>query len=259
MNTPQNKLKAALARGEMQIGTWLNLMSPAAAEMAAAAGFDWCLIDGEHAPYDITAILAQLRALAPFDASPVVRVPVGEAWIIKQVLDLGAQTLLVPMIDTAEQAAQMAAACRYAPVGMRGMGAAVARASGFGANTSYIAEADAQICLLVQAETGAALDNIDEIAATDGVDGVFIGPADLSADMGYPGNPAAPEVRAAIKQAIGRIRAAGKAAGILHFKASDFAYYQDLGVTFMGISSDASLLRTSLQNTVLEARRALAP
>ncbi len=254
----ENKLKSALARGEMQIGTWLNLLSPAAAEMAAAAGFDWCLIDGEHGPYDVSGILSQLRALAAFDTSPVVRVPIGEAWVIKQVLDLGVWNLLVPMVDTPEQAAEMVAATRYAPEGVRGMGAAVARASGFGLDTDYLKEANGKICLLVQAETRLALENLDAIATTEGVDGVFIGPADLSADMGYPGNPAAPEVRAAIKDAVGRIRAAGKAAGIIHYDAADFSYYRDIGVNFLGVSSDASLLRAAMQNIVTTARGALS-
>ena len=254
----ENKLKAALARGDMQIGTWLNMGSDAATEMAGNAGFDWCLIDGEHAPFDISVILQQLRVLAACEASPVVRVPVGEAWVIKQVLDLGAQSLLVPMVDTPDQAAAMVAATRYAPNGVRGMGAAVARASGYGADPAYVHHADSQICLLLQAETRTSLENLDAILATEGIDGIFIGPVDLSADMGYPGNPGAPEVKAAIKDAVGRIRAAGKTAGIIHYGVADFAYYQEIGVNFLGVSSEAALLRSAMQNVVASARAALS-
>ena len=252
-----NTLKQALAAQQMQIGLWLNLGDASAAEIAGQAGYDWCLIDGEHGPYNPTAILGQLRALAAFDAEPVVRVPIGEDWVIKQVMDLGVRSLLVPMVDTAEQAANLVRATRYAPEGHRGLGAAVARASGYGADTGYVARANDEVCLLVQAETRAALENLDAIAATPGVDAVFIGPADLSADMGHRGNPGHPEVRAAIADAVTRIRAAGKAAGIIHYDTADFAYYRDLGITFLGTGADASLLRAAMQANVVAARSAL--
>ena len=252
-----NRLKDALAAHEMQIGLWLNLGDTSAAEIAGQAGYDWCLIDGEHGPYNPTAILGQLRALAPFDAEPVVRVPIGEDWVIKQVMDLGVRSLLIPMVDTPEQAAHLVRATRYAPDGHRGLGAAVARASGYGADTGYVARANDEVCLLVQAETRTALKNLDAIAATEGVDAVFIGPADLSADMGHRGNPGHPEVRAAIADAVARIRAAGKAAGIIHYDTADFAYYRDLGITFLGTGADASLLRAAMQANVASAREAL--
>ncbi len=257
-----NPLKQALAAHEMQIGLWLNLGDASAAEIAGQAGYDWCLIDGEHGPYNPTAILGQLRALAPpFDAEPVVRVPIGEDWVIKQVMDLGVRSLLIPpMVDTPEQAAHLVRATRYAPDGHRGgLGAAVARASGYGADTGYVARANDEVCLLVQAETRRALENLDAIAATEGgVDAVFIGPADLSADMGHRGNPGHPEVRAAIADAVARIRAAGKAAGgIIHYDTADFAYYRDLGITFLGTGADASLLRAAMQANVASAREAL--
>lgn len=252
-----NPLKQALAAGRMQIGLWLNLGDATSAEVAGQAGYDWCLVDGEHGPYDPTAILSQLRALAGTPAQPVVRVPIGEDWVIKQVLDLGVSSLLVPMVDTAEQAAHLVRATRYAPDGHRGMGSAVARASGYGADAGYVARANDDICLIVQAETRTAIDNIDAIAATEGVDAVFIGPADLSADMGHRGNPGAPEVVEAIAHAITRIRAAGKAAGILYYDSANFAYFRDLGVTFLGIGADASLLRAALHGNVAAARAAL--
>ena len=256
MPAPQNALKRALAQGDMQVGLWLNLGSGSATEVAGATGYDWCLIDGEHAPYDPTRILEQLRILAQFDTSSVVRVPIGEDWVIKQVMDLGAQSLLVPMVNTASQAQSIVAATQYAPRGVRGMGAGVARAALYGRVADYASNADDEMCLILQAETREAMENIGEIAAIEGVDAVFIGPADLSADMGHLGNPGHPEVKAAIEKGVAAIRAQGKAAGILHYDAANFAYYADLGVTFLGVGSEASLLRATLQANLDAARQA---
>jgi 4-hydroxy-2-oxoheptanedioate aldolase len=200
MTTLLNPFKKALAEKRPQIGLWLGLADAYSAEICAGAGFDWLLIDGEHAPNDLRSILGQLQAIAPYASHPIARVPVGHgtvgAALIKQYLDLGVQTLLVPMVDTPAQAADLAQAMRYPPQGIRGM--AGARASGWGRNPSYVHEANVQACLLVQAETRTALAHLDAIAATEGVDGVFIGPADLSASMGHVGNPGHPEVQAAI-------------------------------------------------------------
>ncbi|MCK0138894.1 HpcH/HpaI aldolase/citrate lyase family protein [Aliiroseovarius sp. F47248L] len=256
MKAPKNKLKRALAAGEMQVGLWLNLASLSATELVGGTGYDWALIDGEHAPYDPTLIQTQLRTLATFDISPIVRVPVGEDWVIKQVMDLGTQSLLVPMVDTGTQAAQIVAATRYAPDGRRGMGSGVARAARYGQVDEYLTNANDEVCLIVQAETRLAVENIDEIANTDGVDCVFIGPADLSADMGHRGNPGHPDVKAAIAKTVGRVRAAGKAAGILHYDHADFGYYADLGVTFLGVGSEATLLRVALIENLRAARAA---
>lgn len=239
-----NPFKQALAQGRPQIGLWLGLADAYSAEICAGAGFDWLLIDGEHSPNDLRSILGQLQAIAPYASHPIARVPVGHGDIgsalIKQYLDLGVQTLLVPMVDTAAQAAALVQAMRYPPEGVRGM--AGARASGWGRNPSYVHDANAQVCLLVQAETCTALDNLDAMAATEGVDGVFIGPADLSASMGHPGNPGHPTVQAAIEDAMARIVKAGKAAGIL---ASDEALarrYLALGATFVAVGLDTQLL-----------------
>ncbi|GKY88003.1 HpcH/HpaI aldolase family protein [Sinisalibacter aestuarii] len=256
MPAPENRLKTALNEGRMQIGLWLNSGSALVSEIAGATGFDWCLIDAEHAPYDPVGIADQLRALALGGTSAVVRVPVGEDWVIKQVLDLGAQTILVPMVDTAAQAGQVVRATRYAPEGVRGLGASVARVSGFGRTADYPTTANGQIGVIVQAETRRAIDNLDDILAVEGVDCVFIGPADLSADMGYPGNPGADEVVATIAGAVRRIRAAGKAAGIIHYDPGNFGYYADLGITFLGVGADVSLMRTSFAETLDTARRA---
>lgn len=256
MRAPENPLKRALADGQMQIGLWLNLASASATELVGGTGYDWALIDGEHAPYDPTMIQSQLRTLGQFDIAPIVRVPVGEDWVIKQVMDLGAQSLLVPMVDTGEQAARIVAATRYAPEGRRGMGAAVARAARYGQIDEYLQNANDEICLIVQAETRLAIENIDDIAGQEGVDCVFIGPADLSADMGHRGNPRHPDVAQAIAHAVDRIRAAGKAAGFLHYDHADFATYAEMGVRFLGVGSEASLLRAALHANLKAARAA---
>jgi len=251
-----NPLKAALAADQMQIGMWLGLRSRTVAEIAAGAGFDWCLIDGEHGPYDVSAIEAQLQAMNGQGAQAVVRVPVAAEWMIKQVLDLGAQSLLVPMIDSAEAAARMVRAVRYPPGGLRGMGASVVRASGYDADPGYAAHANDNICLIVQAESRAALDNIDAIAATEGVDCVFIGPADLSTDMGLPADD--PKVLAAIDHMIASIRSAGKAVGIITFDPAQMARYASLGVRFIGVGSDIFQMAASMRALAADSRKATA-
>ena len=251
MPAPPNRLKSALAGDAVQIGLWLGMRSRTVAEIAAGAGFDWCLIDGEHGPFDLSAIEAQLQVIG--DTVPTaVRVPAGEVWMIKQVLDLGAQTVLVPMVETAEQAARMVQAMRYPPEGIRGMGAAVVRASGYHGQPDYPQNANAETCLMVQAESRLAIENIDAIAATEGVDCVFIGPADLSCDMGLP--PDAPEVLAAIEQMIARIRAAGKAAGIVTYDREQMRHYANLGVAFMAVGSDVFGLASWMRGLANKAR-----
>ncbi|MDB5698923.1 MAG: bphF2, partial [Alphaproteobacteria bacterium] len=213
MQTPTNKLKQALGEGRPQIGFWLALANPISAEICAGAGFDWLLIDGEHSPQSLPLVLAQLQAIAAYPAHPIVRVPSSDPVTIKTYLDLGAQSLLVPMVDTADQAAAIVNAARYPPAGNRGIGGA--RAARWGRYPRYIHEANDQLCLIVQIETVRGLDNIEAIAAVDGIDALFVGPADLSASMGHVGQPAHPEVQAAALDAFRRIRAAGRAAGIL--------------------------------------------
>lgn len=247
MPAPGNRLKAALMRGEVQYGLWLAMASPVAAEIAGRAGFDWCLIDAEHGAGDLSAMQAQLMALAGTPASPCVRVPAGEDWIIKRVLDLGAQTVVVPLVHDAEGAARAAAAMRYPPEGVRGMGAGVARASGYGAEADYGVTANAEMLLFVQAESAAAVDNIDAIAATPGVDGVFVGPADLSADMGYPGQMRHPDVLRAVGHLFARIRAAGKIAGTISFDPAELDEFREQGATFLGRGADATTLTAALR------------
>jgi 4-hydroxy-2-oxoheptanedioate aldolase len=243
----KNRFKAALASGQTQIGCWVGMADDYAAEIAGEAGFDWLLLDGEHAPNDVRSLRAQLTALARSASHPVIRLPIGETWMIKQAMDIGAQTLLVPMVESGAQAEELARAMRYAPAGTRGMGAALARASRFSGIEGYVHKADAEACLLVQVETRAGLEALDDILAVDGVDGVFIGPADLSADMGYPGNAGAPEVVAAIGDAIARIRAAGKAPGILSTDEAQARGWIARGATFVAVGIDVLVLANGLR------------
>ncbi len=255
MKLPENTLKKALMAGQVQYGLWLASGSPVLAEIAGGIGFDWCLIDGEHGPNMIPNILPQLQALEAAGTQAVVRIASAEVWMVKQVLDLGCQTVLVPMVDDAEKADEMARAMRYPPDGIRGMGAVLARASRYGAIADYSHTANAEVCLLVQAESAKAVDNIDAIAATEGVDGVFVGPADLSADMGYPGQPDHPDVEAAIDHLIKRTVAAGKIAGIITFDDTRFAEYAAKGVTFLGVGGDTALLGATLRGLIQRARQ----
>lgn len=245
MQSPMNPFKQALAEKRPQIGLWLGLADHYTAEICAGAGFDWLLIDGEHSPNDLRSILQQAQVISAYpDSHAIARVPVGHGNIgtalIKQYLDLGIQTLLVPMVDTPQQALSLVQAMRYPPGGIRGMGGA--RASRWGRYPLYASEANAQTCLLVQVETRQSLDNIDAIAGVDGVDGVFIGPADLSASLGHVGNPGHPEVQAAIADAIARINRAGKAAGILTPDETLARKYLEIGATFVAVGLDTNLL-----------------
>lgn len=245
MPAPINRFKAALAEGRTLTGLWLALANAYTAEICAGAGYDWLLVDGEHAPNDIPTLLAQLQVLKDCPSAPIVRPPVGETWIIKQLLDIGAQTLLIPMVESGAQAQALAKAVRYPPHGVRGIGAALARASDFSRVGDYLPTADAQICLLLQVESRAGLAALDEICAVDGVDGIFIGPADLAADLGFLGRPGAPEVVEAVETAISRIRANGKPAGVLTSEPALAQRYYAAGATFIAIGSDVGLLTTA--------------
>lgn len=249
MQTPINPFKQALKAHRPQIGLWLGLANATTTEICAGAGFDWLVLDGEHAPNDLASILAQLQVLLAYPQThAVARVPVGLGHVgtanIKQYLDLGAQTILVPMIDTAEQAAAVVQAMRYPQDDGRGgiRGAAGARGSRWGRFEHYYHEANEQVCLLVQAESKTALENIEAIAAVDGVDGIFIGPADLAGSMGHVGGLTHPAVRAAIDDAIVRIVGCGKAAGILTINHELARHYLALGASFVAVGLDHQLL-----------------
>lgn len=242
MQLPQNGFKRALSARTPQIGLWVGLADASCAELVAGAGFDWLLFDGEHAPNDVRSLLAQLQAVAAYPVHPVVRVAAGDTVLIKQVLDIGAQTLLVPMVESAEEARALVAATRYPPAGVRGVGSALARASRWNRIGDYLAHADEEICLLVQIESKAGLDALEEIAAVEGVDGVFIGPADLSAALGHRGNPGHADVQAKIEEAISRLHAAGKPSGILSADEALARRYLALGASFVAVGVDTSLL-----------------
>lgn len=259
MGVPVNRFKARLKAGELQLGLWQALASPVAAEVCAGAGFDWLLLDGEHGPNDVPGLLAQLQAVAAFDSHPVGRLPVGETHIVKQYLDIGFTTILVPMVDTAEQAAGLARACRYPPDGVRGVGSGIVRASAYNRTPAYLAEADAQVCLLVQVETREGVRNLKAIAETPGVDGVFIGPADLSASLGHRGQPGHPEVQAVIEDSVAIIRQAGKAAGILMADRALARRYVEMGFTFVAVGSDVGLLVKATDALLRDFRAAQAP
>ena len=242
MRTPVNTFKQSLTRPGARIGLWLGLADPYSAELCATAGFDWLLIDGEHGPNDLRSMLGALQAVAPYPSHPVVRIPQGDTALIKLVLEIGATTLLVPMVESAAQARELVRATRYPPQGVRGVGSGLARSSRWSAYPNYLQEANDSICLLVQVETASALAQLDDIAAVEGVDGVFIGPADLSASMGHLGNPGHPDVRQAIDGAIGRILAAGKAPGILAVDEPLARHYIGLGARFVAVGVEATLL-----------------
>jgi 4-hydroxy-2-oxoheptanedioate aldolase len=248
MKMPVNQFKRALAERRLQIGLWMGLADPICAEICAGAGFDWLVIDAEHAPNHLRTILAQLQAIAPYPVEPVVRATIGDVAHIKQLLDLGGQTLLVPVVETGEQAALLVRATRYPPEGIRGVGSALARASRWSRIGTYLKESDDQICLLLQVETTRGLENLDAIARTPGVDGVFIGPADLSAALGHRGDPEHPEVQAAIEQSVARILAAGKAAGILVATEALARKYIALGCSFVAVGVDTTLLARATQS-----------
>ena len=250
MQMPRNALKQALLSGQTQIGLFLGLADGYCAEIIGGSGFDFALIDAEHGPNDVRTVLAQLQALAPYAAAPfncqaMVRPVKGDAALIKQYLDVGAQSLLVPMIESAEQAAEMVRAVRYPPAGIRGVGTALARAARWNGVDNYFHQADAEMFLMLQIESVRGLENLEAIAALEGVDGVFIGPSDLAASMGYLGQPGHPAVREAVTQAIARIHASGKVPGVFAADPQIAAAYQAQGAKFLIVGVDALLMRNA--------------
>jgi 4-hydroxy-2-oxoheptanedioate aldolase len=241
MQVPTNPFKSALRKGDMQLGLWSGLSSNVTVEVLANAGFDWLLLDTEHSPNELPMVHSQLQAIARGPTHPIVRPTWNDTVTIKRYLDIGAQTLLIPFVENADEARQAVAATRYPPLGVRGY-AAAARASDFGRIKDYPAACEEQLCVLVQVETPGALANIETIAAVDGVDGIFIGPGDLAASMGYIGQVGHPEVVAAIDDAIRRIRATGKPAGILAGDERLARHWIETGANFIAVGSDTGLL-----------------
>ena len=241
MDLPINQFKRALVEGRQQIGVWNSLPGPVVVEALAGCGFDWMVIDTEHALTDIPDVMGMLQAMVPYDVSAVVRPAWNDAVLIKRLLDFGAQTLLVPFVQTAAEAEAAVRAMRYGPHGLRGV-AGMTRANRFGLVEGYARRAEQELCLLVQVETVEALERIEEIAAVDGVDGLFIGPSDLAASIGYPGEPGHPAVKAAIEAAIPRIVSTGKAAGILTFDPAFARTCIALGTRFTAVGMDLALM-----------------
>ncbi|MGB7319218.1 MAG: HpcH/HpaI aldolase/citrate lyase family protein [Planktotalea sp.] len=257
MPAPHNPFKAAIKNGELQVGCWMGLADPYLAEISASAGFDWVCVDGEHSPNDLRSIMAQLQVLKGSGTHGMVRPPIGETWLIKQYLDAGAQSLLIPMVESARQAQELVDAVTYPPHGVRGVGSALARASDFSGIADYLTTARDEICLIVQVENRKGMAALDEILAVEGIDGVFIGPADLAADMGFIGQAGAPEVKATVLDAMKRITAAGKAAGILTLDPELQAQCRALGATFIATDIDVTLFARNMRASAKSARERL--
>jgi len=250
MDILHNPFKQALREQRPQIGLWLGLAHPYAAEICAGAGFDWLVLDGEHSPNTLESTLSQLQALAPYPVAPVVRTAWNDPVMLKRVLDIGAQTVLVPMVQSAQEAEAAVAAVRYPPAGIRGVASALARAARWNRVPDYLARANDQMCVLVQIETPAGLEALEAIAAVDGVDGLFIGPADLAASMGRLSEPDHPEMLAVLDETIGRIVRTGKAAGIIHGNRALARRFLQAGATFVAVGADASLLAHATEDLV---------
>lgn len=246
------RFKDRLTQGARLRGLWQSLATPYAAEICARAGFDWLLFDGEHAPNSVPLLLAQLQAVAPFDVTAIARTPDDNPTIIKQFLDIGFANLLVPMVESGAQAARIVAATRFPPRGIRGVASGVSRASGFGAVTDYLTTAHELITVIVQIESRAGLAAVDEIAATPGIDALFIGPSDLAASLGHLGNPRHEEVQTAISHALQQINKAGKPAGIFALSAEDAKLRLDQGFSFVSLGTDVGLLTTGAKNLLAQ-------
>jgi 4-hydroxy-2-oxoheptanedioate aldolase len=242
MDFPINKFKQGLREGRQLVGLWSSLSSAAATEILADSGFDWILIDTEHAPNETPMVADELRAASLGSAAPVVRPVWNDQVIIKRLLDVGVQTLLVPYVQSPEEAARAVAATRYPPRGVRGV-ASVHRANRYGRVSDYFARSDDEMCVLVQLETRAAVDALEAIAAVDGIDGIFIGPSDLAASLGHLGNNSHPDVRGTIEKACRRAKAVGKPIGILAPLESDARAYLDMGFAYVAVGSDVVVLR----------------
>jgi len=241
MDLPANAFKRAILSGRHQVGLWCMIPDSFVTEALAGAGFDWMLLDTEHSPADVLTVLPQLQAAAAYNVSTVVRPAANDPVLIKRLLDGGAQSLLIPYVQSVEEAEAAVAAVRYPPEGIRGV-AGLTRASRFGRVPGYAKRAAEEICLLVQVETRKSLDVIEDIAAVDGVDGIFIGPGDLSASLGHPGELFHPEVVAAVEGAISRVTAAGKPAGVLTYDLDFARRCMALGTLFTAVGADLAIL-----------------
>jgi 4-hydroxy-2-oxoheptanedioate aldolase len=241
MELNRNRFKQALKERRLQIGLWSSLASNIGAEIIADSGFDWILLDTEHSPNEIPDLVTQLQAVQRGTATPIIRPAWNDAVLAKRALDIGAQTLLFPYVQSVEEAKRAVASTRYPPQGIRGVSVA-ARASRYGRVPGYLTKANAEICVLVQVETRTALDQIDAIAAVDGIDGVFIGPSDLAASLGHLGNPQHADVQKAMENAVRHLKAVGKPAGILTGNEDEARRYIEWGYLFVAVGADVGLL-----------------
>jgi 2-dehydro-3-deoxyglucarate aldolase len=241
-----NQFRADLRAGKRLIGCWASLAAPITAEILGLAGFDWILLDGEHSPNDVTTFVPQLMALKGSPSAPLVRPPCNEPVIIKRLLDIGFHNFLMPYVETADRARSAVAATRYPPRGIRGVSVAH-RSNMYGTVPGYFPDINDNITVLVQIESRQGLAAVDDIAAVDGVDGLFVGPSDLAAAFGHLGNANHPEVQGAIRHVFARAHAAGKAAGILAGVEDDARRYLDWGATFVAVGSDLGLFRAATQ------------
>ena len=248
MTTPYvampNSFRRDLQAGKQLIGCWVSLASNISTEILGYAGFDWLLVDGEHAPNDMSSFISQLQALKDSPSAPVVRPPWSEPVIIKRLLDIGFYNFLMPWIETAEQARAAVAATRYPPQGMRGMGTGH-RSNRYGYVADYFTTINDNISVMVQIESEKGVDNAEAIAAIDGIDALFIGPSDLSAAMGFMGQPNHPDVQAAMARVLAAANKHQKAVGILAPVEDDARRYLEQGMTFVAVGGDVGLLRTA--------------
>ena len=257
MSTSSAGHEAGPCGGAVLVGLWAALADPYAAELCANSAFDWMLIDAEHGPNDVRTVLAQLQALAAYPVHPMVRLPNDDASLIKRYLDIGARNLLIPVVDTVEEAAAVVAATRYPPDGIRGVGAGLARASRWGARSDYLAEANDEVHLWVQLETTTALQNVEAIASLPGVDGVFFGPADIAASMGKLDKATDPDVVAAVIDGIERATAVGARSGVFIPDNTVLVACRNAGATLLGVAADTGMLAAATRRTAREMRELL--
>ena len=248
MNDITNIFKRRLKNGELQYGVWNGIADTIVAEILAGSGFDWVLIDAEHGPFDIRAIQNQLQAIKQYNIPVVVRPPVGDQILFKQLADIGVQSYLVPNVESAEQAEECAKYLKYAPDGVRGVGTALSRAAQWNRVDGYFEKANDEMCLVVQVETIKGVKKIDAILEVDNVDAVFIGPADLAASMGYLGNPGHSDVVSTVNECLAKIKASDKEAGILTSSKELINIYIDKGAKMVGIGIDTLLLAKAAKN-----------
>ena len=247
MELPVNRLKQALAAGQTQYGLWLGLPDTTCAEICAGAGFDWLVIDTEHGPFDLPAALRHMQVIAAYNVSAIVRPVSDDRNLLKQLLDTGVQSLVVPMVESAEQAAELVRSARYPPAGVRGLGTALARAARWHRIPGYVHKANDQVCLIAQVETERAVQALPGILEVEGIDGIFVGPSDLSASMGHIGNARHPDVIKVIREVLQKARAAGKTAGILALDPDHIKDYREHGANMIGVGADTLLLARSAQ------------